>query len=216
MTARLARPALYTGVLAAGVAAPLVFPDYTFQLALLWVMILFWLGNVRTQPLDDITELVSAQRTSAWADVARRIAHEIKNPLTPIQLSAERLRRKFGKNLTEDREVFEQCTDTIIRQVGDIGRMVDEFSSFARMPKPVVEAQDLAETIRQAVFLMRVGNPDIEFESDLPQGGIPARARQATRLRGGAPRSRNRARQTRRLEDRYRLPGTRGGVAAEG
>jgi len=125
--------------------------------------------------LDDITELVSAQRTSAWADVARRIAHEIKNPLTPIQLSAERLRRKFGKNLTEDREVFEQCTDTIIRQVGDIGRMVDEFSSFARMPKPVVEAQDLAETVRQTVFLMRVGNPDIDFESELPQGGIPAR-----------------------------------------
>jgi two-component system nitrogen regulation sensor histidine kinase NtrY len=125
--------------------------------------------------LDDITELVSAQRTSAWADVARRIAHEIKNPLTPIQLSAERLRRKFGKNLTEDREVFEQCTDTIIRQVGDIGRMVDEFSSFARMPKPVVEAQDLAETIRQTVFLMRVGNPDIEFESELPHGGIQAR-----------------------------------------
>jgi two-component system, NtrC family, nitrogen regulation sensor histidine kinase NtrY len=93
--------------------------------------------------LDDITELVVAQRTSAWADVARRIAHEIKNPLTPIQLSAERLRRKFGKNLTEDRDIFEQCTDTIIRQVGDIGRMVDEFSSFARMPKPVVESQDL-------------------------------------------------------------------------
>jgi two-component system, NtrC family, nitrogen regulation sensor histidine kinase NtrY len=124
--------------------------------------------------LDDITELVSAQRTSAWADVARRIAHEIKNPLTPIQLSAERLRRKFGKNLTEDRDVFEQCTDTIIRQVGDIGRMVDEFSSFARMPKPVVERQDLAETVRQAVFLMRVGNPDITFDSELPGGPIPA------------------------------------------
>jgi two-component system nitrogen regulation sensor histidine kinase NtrY len=122
--------------------------------------------------LDDITELVSAQRTSAWADVARRIAHEIKNPLTPIQLSAERLRRKFGKNVTEDRDVFEQCTDTIIRQVGDIGRMVDEFSSFARMPKPVVESQDLAETVRQAVFLMRVGNPDISFETDMPQGPV--------------------------------------------
>lgn len=124
--------------------------------------------------LDDITELVSAQRTSAWADVARRIAHEIKNPLTPIQLSAERLRRKFGKNVTEDRDVFEQCTDTIIRQVGDIGRMVDEFSSFARMPKPVVESQDLAETVRQAVFLMRVGNPDISFETTLPDGPVPA------------------------------------------
>ncbi len=125
--------------------------------------------------LDDITELVIAQRTSAWADVARRIAHEIKNPLTPIQLSAERLRRKYGKALIEDREVFEQCTETIIRQVGDIGRMVDEFSAFARMPKPVVEAQDLAETIRQAVFLMRVGNPDIVFDVELPPGPMPAR-----------------------------------------
>ena len=124
--------------------------------------------------LDDITELVSAQRTSAWADVARRIAHEIKNPLTPIQLSAERLRRKFGKNVIEDRDVFEQCTDTIIRQVGDIGRMVDEFSSFARMPKPVVESQDLAEAVRQAVFLMRVGNPDISFETALPEGPVSA------------------------------------------
>jgi two-component system nitrogen regulation sensor histidine kinase NtrY len=125
--------------------------------------------------LDDITELVSAQRTSAWADVARRIAHEIKNPLTPIQLSAERLRRKYGKKITEDREVFEQCTETIIRQVGDIGRMVDEFSSFARMPKPVVESQDLAETLRQSVFLMRVGNPDISFETEIPPGPMPAR-----------------------------------------
>jgi two-component system nitrogen regulation sensor histidine kinase NtrY len=125
--------------------------------------------------LDDITALVAAQRTSAWADVARRIAHEIKNPLTPIQLSAERLQRKYGKTLIEDREVFEQCTDTIIRQVGDIGRMVDEFSSFARMPKPVVETQDLAETVRQAVFLMRVGNPDIEFVAELPERALQAR-----------------------------------------
>src|SRR5207237_3616156 len=82
--------------------------------------------------LDDITDLVSAQRTSAWADVARRIAHEIKNPLTPIQLSAERLKRKYGKVITEDRAVFEQCTDTIVRQVDDIKLMVDEFSRFAR------------------------------------------------------------------------------------
>ena len=91
--------------------------------------------------LDDITELVSAQRTSAWADVARRIAHEIKNPLTPIQLSAERLRRKYGKVIVEDRAIFEQCTDTIVRQVDDIRRMVDEFSRFARMPKPVIAAR---------------------------------------------------------------------------
>src|SRR6478752_5402132 len=108
--------------------------------------------------LDDITELVSAQRTSAWADVARRIAHEIKNPLTPIQLSAERIRRKFGKAITEDKAVFEQCTDTIVRQVDDIRRMVDEFSRFARMPKPVIEGEDVADTVRQTVFLMKVGN----------------------------------------------------------
>ncbi len=125
--------------------------------------------------LDDITELVSAQRTSAWADIARRIAHEIKNPLTPIQLSAERLRRKYGKTLAGDREVFEQCTDTIIRQVGDIGRMVDEFSAFARTPKPVVELQDLSETVRQVVFLMRVGHPDIIFEAELPIEPMQAR-----------------------------------------
>ncbi len=124
--------------------------------------------------LDDITTLINAQRTAAWADVARRIAHEIKNPLTPIQLSAERLKRKYGRHITQDRDVFDQCTDTIIRQVGDIGRMVDEFSSFARMPKPVVDAQDMAETIRQTVFLMRVGYPTVEFEMELPDR-MPAR-----------------------------------------
>lgn len=113
--------------------------------------------------LDDITDLVSAQRTSAWADVARRIAHEIKNPLTPIQLSAERIRRKYGKVITQDRDVFDQCTDTIIRQVDDIKRMVDEFSSFARMPKPVIQEGDLAGCLRQVLFLMRVGHPEIEF-----------------------------------------------------
>ena len=89
---------------------------------------------------DDITELLSAQRKAAWADIARRIAHEIKNPLTPIQLSAERLRRKYLKEIKQDPETFTICTDTIIRHVGDIGRMVDEFSSFARMPAPVLEA----------------------------------------------------------------------------
>ncbi|MFG1463224.1 PAS domain-containing sensor histidine kinase [Xanthobacter sp. DSM 24535] len=124
--------------------------------------------------LDDITALISAQRTSAWADVARRIAHEIKNPLTPIQLSAERLKRKYGKHITQDRDVFDQCTDTIIRQVGDIGRMVDEFSSFARMPKPVVDSQDLAETLRQTLFLMKVGHPEVTFEADIPPS-LPAR-----------------------------------------
>ncbi|MDO9297855.1 PAS domain-containing sensor histidine kinase [Bradyrhizobium sp.] len=130
--------------------------------------------------LDDITELVSAQRTSAWGDVARRIAHEIKNPLTPIQLSAERIRRKFGKVITEDKAIFEQCTDTIVRQVDDIRRMVDEFSRFARMPKPVMEGEDVADTVRQAVFLMRVGNPDIDFEAEIKDD--PMRAQFDRRL----------------------------------
>ncbi|QDB99573.1 PAS domain-containing sensor histidine kinase [Mesorhizobium sp. 8] len=116
--------------------------------------------------VDDITDLVQAQRSSAWADVARRIAHEIKNPLTPIQLSAERIRRRYGKVITEDREVFDQCTDTIIRQVEDIGRMVDEFSAFARMPKPEMKAIDLREPLREASFLVEVSRPDITFERD--------------------------------------------------
>ncbi|HEX2136707.1 MAG TPA: PAS domain-containing sensor histidine kinase [Microvirga sp.] len=118
--------------------------------------------------LDDITDLVSAQRTSAWADVARRIAHEIKNPLTPIQLSAERIRRKYGKVITTDREVFDQCTATIVRQVDDIKRMVDEFSSFARMPKPTIGEEDFADTIRQVVFMMRIGHPEIEIADRIP------------------------------------------------
>lgn len=125
--------------------------------------------------LDDITELVAAQRTSAWADVARRIAHEIKNPLTPIQLSAERIRRKYGKVITEDRAVFDQCTDTIVRQVDDIRRMVDEFSRFARMPKPVMEAEDVSDTVRQVVFLMRVGHPDIDIEVEMTEDPMPAK-----------------------------------------
>jgi two-component system nitrogen regulation sensor histidine kinase NtrY len=125
--------------------------------------------------LDDITELVAAQRTSAWADIARRIAHEIKNPLTPIQLSAERLRRKYGKTIVEDRAVFEQCTETIVRQVDDIKRMVDEFSRFARMPKPVIAAEDMADTVRQAVFLMRVGNADIDIDAEVAEDPMPAR-----------------------------------------
>jgi len=125
--------------------------------------------------IDDITELVLAQRSSAWADIARRIAHEIKNPLTPIQLSAERLRRKYGKVIVEDAAVFEQCTQTIVRQVDDIKRMVDEFSRFARMPKPVIVAEDVADTVRQVVFLMRVGHPDIDFEVELPGEAMPAR-----------------------------------------
>ncbi|HRE22374.1 MAG TPA: ATP-binding protein, partial [Rhabdaerophilum sp.] len=130
-------------------------------------------GHVIT--LDDITDLVTAQRTSAWADVARRIAHEIKNPLTPIQLSAERIRRKFGKVITEDRPVFDQCTDTIIRQVEDIKRMVDEFSSFARMPKPQPKDEDLTATLREVAFLMRVGNPAIAIEDTLSDHPVMAR-----------------------------------------
>ncbi|HUD52958.1 MAG TPA: PAS domain-containing sensor histidine kinase [Parvibaculum sp.] len=116
---------------------------------------------------DDITELVRAQRTSAWADVARRIAHEIKNPLTPIQLSAERLRRKYGKEILTDPEVFQQCTDTIIRQVNDIGRMVDEFSSFARMPTAHIKPIEINEIVRQGVFLQRVAHPEIDYALDM-------------------------------------------------
>ncbi len=122
--------------------------------------------------LDDITDLVTAQRSSAWADVARRIAHEIKNPLTPIQLSAERLKRKYGKLIVQDRDIFDQCTDTIVRQVDDIKRMVDEFSSFARMPKARLERDDLGECVRQVAFLMRVGNADVDIEEDLPRPSL--------------------------------------------
>ncbi len=124
--------------------------------------------------LDDISDLVLAQRSAAWADVARRIAHEIKNPLTPIQLSAERLKRRYGSRITEDREVFDQCVDTIIRQVGDIGRMVDEFSSFARMPTAQISRDDLTDTIKQVIFLMRVGNPNVDIVAELPPDRIEA------------------------------------------
>ena len=118
---------------------------------------------------DDITDLVSAQRTAAWADVARRIAHEIKNPLTPIQLSAERLKRKYASEIVTDPDVFNQCTDTIVRQVGDIGRMVDEFSSFARMPTPTMRRENAQELLQQALFLQRVANPAITFATDVPK-----------------------------------------------
>jgi two-component system nitrogen regulation sensor histidine kinase NtrY len=121
---------------------------------------------------DDITELLSAQRKAAWADVARRIAHEIKNPLTPIQLSAERLKRKYLKDIHNDPETFIICTDTIIRHVGDIGRMVDEFSSFARMPAPVFKEEELGQILRQAAFLQRTAAPEIVFDLDLPDGPV--------------------------------------------
>jgi len=113
---------------------------------------------------DDISDLVSAQRKNAWSEVARRIAHEIKNPLTPIQLSAERLKRKYMEEISTDPEVFSQCTDTIIRQVADIGHMVDEFSSFARMPAPVKSLEDVKELSRHAVFLQRITYPQINYE----------------------------------------------------
>ncbi len=123
-------------------------------------------GHVIT--FDDITELVTAQRSSAWSDVARRIAHEIKNPLTPIQLSAERLKRKYSSVITADREVFDRCTDTIIRQVGDLGRMVDEFSSFAKLPKATMEPNDIGEIIKEVMFLFSNGSPSIDFVVSVP------------------------------------------------
>jgi two-component system nitrogen regulation sensor histidine kinase NtrY len=113
---------------------------------------------------DDMTKLISAQRQEAWKDVARRIAHEIKNPLTPIQLSAERLRKKYSAEITSDPETFAKCTDTILRQVADIGRMVDEFSSFARMPTPVMAFADISEVARSTVFAQRLAFPDVRIE----------------------------------------------------
>jgi len=119
---------------------------------------------------DDVTELVLAQRKAAWADVARRIAHEIKNPLTPIQLSAERLRRKYRDEVSSDPEVFDVCTGTIIRHVEDIGRMVDEFSSFARMPTPVIRPHDLCDLCRQTLFLQSSTRNDIAYYQHIPNG----------------------------------------------
>jgi two-component system nitrogen regulation sensor histidine kinase NtrY len=141
-------------------------------------------GGEMVLTFDDITRLVTAQRNAAWRDVARRIAHEIKNPLTPIQLSAERLRRKFRPGITEDVEIFDRCTDTIIRQVGDIGRMVDEFSSFARMPTPRFTAINFAELLREAVFAQRVAAPDLEVE--LVEPLVPTKGRADRRMVGQA------------------------------
>ena len=120
---------------------------------------------------DDITELQAAQRTAAWADVARRIAHEIKNPLTPIQLSAERLKRRFTKEITSDPETFTQCADTIVRHVGDIGRMVDEFSAFARMPQPVMRLEDVGRIARDTLVLQRAARPEIAWDVRIPDAG---------------------------------------------
>jgi two-component system nitrogen regulation sensor histidine kinase NtrY len=126
---------------------------------------------------DDITRLVTAQRNAAWRDVARRIAHEIKNPLTPIQLSAERLRKKYRKDIAApELETFDRCTDTIVRQVDAIRSMVDEFSSFARMPAPKFADQDASELIRAAVFAQRVASPDIDVELVEPIPEVHVRA----------------------------------------
>ncbi|MBP0492980.1 sensor histidine kinase NtrY-like [Pararoseomonas indoligenes] len=124
---------------------------------------------------DDITALLSAQRMAAWADVARRIAHEIKNPLTPIQLSAERLKRRYLKQITDDPDTFRACTDTIVRQVGDIGRMVDEFSAFARMPQPVIRPENPAQLVREALVLQRDAHPSITYEFRAPEEAISVR-----------------------------------------
>jgi two-component system nitrogen regulation sensor histidine kinase NtrY len=118
-------------------------------------------GHVIT--FEDITRQLVDQRQAAWSDVARRIAHEIKNPLTPIQLATERLKRRYRKQIVEDGELFEELTGTIIRQVGDLRKMVDEFSSFARLPKPVFRNEDAVDLVRQAMFLAEVARPEIDF-----------------------------------------------------
>jgi two-component system nitrogen regulation sensor histidine kinase NtrY len=119
---------------------------------------------------DDITDQLADQRRAAWSDIARRIAHEIKNPLTPIQLAAERLQRRFGEEIASDPKTFEQLTGTIVRQVGDLRRMVDEFSNFARMPKPVFREENVHEIARQALFLHEVAHPAISFVLDPAEG----------------------------------------------
>lgn len=121
---------------------------------------------------DDVTELLSAQRKAAWSDVARRIAHEIKNPLTPIQLSAERLKRKYLDEIKSDPDTFTNCTETIIRQVEDLHRMVDEFSSFARMPQLSLEHENLSEICRQAISLEQNRHPDIIYDAELPDQDV--------------------------------------------
>ena len=121
---------------------------------------------------EDITRQLLDQRQAAWSDVARRIAHEIKNPLTPIQLATERLSRRYRKQISENPELFEELTSTIIRQVGELRKMVDEFSSFARLPKPIFRNEDAVDLARQAVFLQEVARPDIVFAFEA-NGEIP-------------------------------------------
>ena len=123
---------------------------------------------------DDVTDLVSAQRMAAWGDVARRIAHEIKNPLTPIQLSAERIKRKFSPRVGDDSDSLEQMTDVIVRQTGDLRRIVDEFSKFARMPEPDRKSEDLTQLVRDAVLLQQSGQPEVEIVAHLPSHPVHA------------------------------------------
>ncbi len=123
---------------------------------------------------DDVTDLVVAQRMAAWGDVARRIAHEVKNPLTPIQLSAERLRRKFAPMVGEDRATLEQYADVIIRQTNDLRRIVDEFSKFARMPAPERRPLDLGKLLGEAVLLQETARPDVHYRLTLPEASVLA------------------------------------------
>ena len=122
---------------------------------------------------DDVTDLVAAQRSAAWGDVARRIAHEIKNPLTPIQLSAERIRRKFSPKLDADADDLDRMTQVIVRQTNDLRRIVDEFSKFARMPEAVKQREDIVAILNQAVTLQQAGQPDVTFHIDIPDQVIP-------------------------------------------
>lgn len=122
---------------------------------------------------DDVTDLVAAQRSAAWGDVARRIAHEIKNPLTPIQLSAERIRRKFSPKLDADADDLDRMTQVIVRQTNDLRRIVDEFSKFARMPEAVKQYEDIVAILNQAVTLQQAGQPDVAFHIDIPDQVIP-------------------------------------------
>jgi two-component system nitrogen regulation sensor histidine kinase NtrY len=148
--------------------ADVLLPSKSGQRTLAVKRVRYHQGAVIT--FDDITDQLTDQRRAAWSDIARRIAHEIKNPLTPIQLAAERLQRRFGKDITSDGETFERLTGTIVRQVGDLRRMVDEFSNFARMPKPIFRSENVHEIARQSLFLHEVAHPGISFALSPPQG----------------------------------------------
>ena len=124
---------------------------------------------------DDLTPLMRAQKVAAWGEVARKLAHEIKNPLTPIQLSAQRLRRRLARDPGQDQRLVNECTETIIQEVDGLKRLVDEFSRFARMPKPVIAAEDVAETVRQAAFMQRVANSEIDIDVETAHEAMPAR-----------------------------------------